>query len=138
MDRSLKKYLHRTSNDLITLASVLLQRADNIQKFIATHNRLGDNNQRTEDAMAFSDEGCGETMAPETSTESDDESEDTVISETSTSDQSSSDSMSDISMSDDAVVGETTFSDSELSVSDDDSLSVSDDSSLSISDASDF
>lgn len=121
MDRSFKRYLRRTSDDLITLAALLLKRADNIQKFISAHDQLRHGNERTEDANDdSSDEGCGsgEMMAAEHSTDSEDES---VTSASNASDISSisSDSITGMSLSDDMSISETTSTDSEVSESDD-------------------
>lgn len=127
MDRSLKRYLRRTSNDLVTLASLLLQRADNIQRFITAHDQMKDGNGRTEDTTDSSDEGCGsgEMMALELSTDSENESE---ASTSITSDQSSisSESITEIS---------------ETAITDSDSCSLDDSqppSSIGVSDVSDF
>lgn len=135
MDRSFKRYLRRTSDDLVTLAALLLKRADNIQKFISAHDQLRHGNERTEDANDdSSDEGCGsgEMMAVELSTDSEDES---VTSASNASDISiSSDSIIQMSLSDDVSISETTSTDSEVDESDDSQNTAY----IGLSDISDF
>lgn len=75
MNRALKMSLLKTSEDLVSLAHILLRRADNIQKLINRQNQLVNNpanvtargNERNDDENASSDSsdeesGGGETM----------------------------------------------------------------------------